>query len=210
MTRTAHARKSRAWLDASGVASKSHGTVRSALSKTSSAPDKTSSAPETAPAASDHVAPFAGAVADIKPVPAPVSGKPPSIASLSVRAQNVLKELTFELTGKTPPKGPWTPPLELVRQLTHQRLATARNCGRQTTAEIIRWAEAQGTAIRPLFYSGKSLSAMWQDAVTKFSSGEFTKMEIIQALERSTRRRNTQIPIALQLIILQILRSTCE
>ncbi len=203
MARTAHARRSRAWLDASGVASKSHGTVRSALSKTSSAP-------EASPATPDHVAPFAGPVADLTPVHVPVSGKPPSIASLSVRAQNVLKELTFELTGKTPPKGPWTPPLELVRQLTHQRLATARNCGRQTTAEIIRWAEAQGTAIRPLFYSGKSLSTMWQDAVTKFSSGEFTKTEIIQALERSTRRRNTQIPIALQLIVLQILRSTCE
>ena len=199
MTRTAHARRPRAWLDASGIAAKSHGTLRPAPSKTSSA----SEAPSAAP---DHGA----ALADLKPARSAESGKRTSIASLSVRAQNVLKELALELTGKTPPKGPWTPPLELVRQLTHQHLATARNCGRQTTAEIIRWAEAQGTAIRPRFYSGKSLSAMWQDAVTKFSSGEFTKTEIIQALERSTRRRNTQIPIALQLVILQILRSTCE
>lgn len=203
MTRTAHARRSRAWLDGSDVAAKSHGTARSVLSKASSAS-------KTVPAEPDHVAPFAGVVAGREPARPSGSGQHASIASLSVRAQNVLKELALELTGKTPPQGSWTPPLELVRQLTHQHLATARNCGRQTTAEIIRWAEAQGTAIRPRFYSGKSLSAMWQDAVTKFSSGEFTKTEIIQALERSTRRRNTQIPIALQLVVLQILRSTCE
>lgn len=206
MARTAHARKSRAWLDASGVAAKGHGTVRPALSKTASSV-------EAAASASDNIASYAGAIADLKPaIKTSTTDKetPVSVAGLSVRAQNVLKELAFELTGKTPPKGPWTPSLDLVRQLTHKRLATARNCGRQTTAEIIKWAEAQGTAIRPLFYSGKSLSAMWQDVVTKFSSGEFTKTELIQALERSTRRRNTQVPIALQLIVLQILRSTCE
>ncbi len=207
MARTAHARRSRAWLDESDVAAKSHGIVRPAL------PNASSSSPGTAPSASDSVTPYAEAAADLTPAIKALASEreaPVSVAGLSVRAQNVLKELAFELTGKAAPKGPWTPPIELVRQLTHKRLATARNCGRQTTAEIINWAEAQGTAIRPLFYSGKSLSAMWQDVVTKFSSGEFTKVEIIQALERSTRRRNTQIPIALQLVVLQILRSTCE
>lgn len=205
MTRTAHARRSRAWLDATNVASKSHGTVRPALAKSPA------HAASDNPALPDNAL-HAGAVVDLSIAKSPTSAEPAtaSVANLSVRAQNVLKELAFELTGKSPPKGPWTPSIELIRQLSHKRLATARNCGRQTTAEIIKWAEAHGTAIRPLFYSGKSLSTMWQDVVVKFSSGEFTKTEIIQALERSTRRRNTQIPIALQLVVLQILRSTCE
>lgn len=136
---------------------------------------------------------------------APLKKMPTS--ALSVRATNVLKELAAELTGDEPPKGPWSPPAELARKLTRRHLMTTRNCGPQTLNEIVRWAEAQGVSMQPLFHSGKSLSTMWQDVIAGFASGKFGKVEILQALEKSMRRRNTRIPVAFQAILLQILTS---
>jgi hypothetical protein len=127
---------------------------------------------------------------------------------LSVRAENVLKELAGELTGETPPKGRWTPSSELLRKLTYQDLSTARNCGPQTTDEIIRWASAKGVAIQQPLHAGKSLSAMWRDIVAKSSKGEFARAEIAEALQRSTRRKNTRIPVAFQNILVKVLSST--
>jgi hypothetical protein len=129
---------------------------------------------------------------------------------LSVRAENVLKELALELTGETPPKGRWVPPHKLLRKLTFRHLLTARNCGPQTTGEIIRWAESRGVVIQQPFHAGKSLSAVWRDLIVKCSKGEFTKAEIAEALEKSARRKNTRIPVAFQSILSQILSSARE
>ena len=126
---------------------------------------------------------------------------------LSVRAENVLKELAVELAGETPPKGRWIPSDDLLQKLTFKHLLTARNCGPQTIDEIVTWATTRGVTIQRPFYTGKSLAAMWHDLIAKFSSGEFTKAEMVEALERSMRRKNTKIPVALQSIILQLLIS---
>ena len=124
-----------------------------------------------------------------------------------MRAENVLKELAAELTGDSPPKGRWIPPDSLLRKLTFRHLKTARNCGPQTIDEIVEWAATRGVVIQKPFHAGKSLSAMWRDLIAKFSSGEFTTVELAEALERSMRRKNTKIPVALQSILLQILIS---
>lgn len=129
---------------------------------------------------------------------------------LSVRAENVLKVLAVELTGENPPQGRWVPSDLLLQRLTYKHLSTTRNCGPQTTAEIVNWARARGKIIRRSFPLGKSLSAMWQDAIARFATGEISKAEVAEALERSMRRRNTQIPVALQDILLQLIRSSNE
>jgi hypothetical protein len=131
-------------------------------------------------------------------------------AQLSVRAENVLKELAVELTGETPPKGRWIPPHKLLAKLTFRHLLTARNCGPQTIDEIVRWAESRGVAIRPPLHAGKPLAAIWRDLVAKCSSGEFTRAEIAEALEKSARRKNTRIPVAVQNVLSQILSSAQE
>lgn len=131
-------------------------------------------------------------------------------ARLGIRAENVLKELAVELTGETPPKGQWIPSDKLLQKLTFRHLLTTRNCGPQTTDEIIRWAESRGVVIQPPFHAGKSLSATWRDLIEKFSTGEFTKAEVAEALERSARRKNTRIPVAFQNILSKILNSACE
>jgi hypothetical protein len=136
--------------------------------------------------------------------------KEPAIADpdrLSVRAENVLKELAAELAGETPPKGRWIPSDDLLQKLTFKHLLTARNCGPQTIDEIVAWAATRGVTIQRPFYAGKSLAAMWHELIAKFSSGEFTKAEIAEALERSMRRKNTKIPVALQSILVQLLMS---
>src|SRR4051794_29798883 len=48
--------------------------------------------------------------------------------ALSIRAENVLKELATDLTGECPPRGRWIPPERLLRNLTLRELQTARNC----------------------------------------------------------------------------------
>jgi len=152
------------------------------------------------------VVPKAGAT-DLPGIPARQAVLP---GTLSVRAENVLKILALELTGETPPQGRWIPSDLLLQRLTYSHLLTARNCGPQTTAEIVRWAETRGKILRRSFHAGKSLSAMWQDTIAKFSTGEISKMEIAEALENSTRRRNTRIPVALQKILLQLIRAPGE
>jgi hypothetical protein len=127
---------------------------------------------------------------------------------LSVRAENVLKELAMELIGESPPQGRWLPPDLLVQRLTYRDLSTARNCGPQTTAEIIKWAHTRGTIIERPFHPGKSLSAMWQYTITKFSEGEISKDEVAEVLEKSTRRGNTRIPVAFQRMLLQFVNSS--
>ena len=79
---------------------------------------------------------------------------------LSVRAENVLKILAPELTGEAPSRGRWTPSDLLLQRLTYKHLSTARNCGPQTIAEIVGWAQTRGTTIHRSLYSGKSLSVM--------------------------------------------------
>jgi hypothetical protein len=61
--------------------------------------------------------------------------------------------------------------------------------------------------IQPRLHAGKSLSATWRDLIAKFSTGEFTKAEIAEVLEKSVRRKNTRIPVAFQSILLAILSS---
>lgn len=134
----------------------------------------------------------------------------PPAKQLSIRAENVLKELAVDLTGVVPPKGRWTPSNDLLRKLTYGRLLAARNCGPQTSREIIEWAQSRGVAIRPPFHAGKPLSATWQELVAKFSAGEFSKAEIAEALERSARRKNTRIPVAFQNVLSKILGAAGE
>lgn len=134
----------------------------------------------------------------------------PSADKLSSRALNVLKLLAPELTGETPPHGKWLPTNALLQKLTMKRLSTARNCGPQTTDEIVKWAAGRGMTIQPAHHAGKSLSAMWQDLEVKFAAGALTKIEITEALERSIRRKSTKIPLALQIILLSLISSACE
>jgi len=130
--------------------------------------------------------------------------------NLSVRAINVLKELAAELTGEDPPKGAWTPPDELLRRLTARHLLSARNCGPQTAAEIIKWAHARGVLIELPPRVGKSLSEIWGGLIARASAEKLTKAEITEALEKSIRRKSVRIPVAFQIILLEILSSTYD
>jgi hypothetical protein len=133
-----------------------------------------------------------------------------SAAGLSVRAINVLKELAPELIGEIPPKGEWVPPRDLLQQLTDRQLATARNCGPQTAREIIAWAHSKGVSIRSPLYVGKSLSEVWHGLAARASAGKLTRAEITEALEKSIRRKSARIPVAFQIILLEILSSTYD
>ena len=124
---------------------------------------------------------------------------------LSLRALNVLKMLAGEITGEVPPRNGWTPPEALLRKITMERLSTARNCGPQTLNEIMRWAAARGVTIRPLLYAGKSLSEIWRDLSLKSAAGGLTQAELVEALEKSVRRRTTSVPVAIQRILLKYL-----
>jgi len=127
---------------------------------------------------------------------------------LSVRAENVLKELAAALTEEDPPKGRWVPPSSLLRKLSYKDLQVARNCGPQTTDEIIRWAGSQGVLIEQPPHLGKSMSAMWRDIIARSSTGKISKTEIAEALERSLRRKNTRIPAAFQNLVVEVLNAT--
>src|ERR1700742_4735880 len=131
-------------------------------------------------------------------------------APLSVRAQNVLKELAVELNGENPVRVGWVPSNLLLQRLTFRHFATARNCGPQTTTEIVKWAEARGKVIKPPFSTKKSLSAMWQDIIEQFSRGEISKAAVVEALDRSARRKNTRIPVAFQKVLLQLVNPSNE
>jgi hypothetical protein len=141
----------------------------------------------------------------------PVSGAPKSSPKrLSVRAQNVLKELAVELTGEQPPKGTWVPSRELLLALTAERLATARNCGPRTAREIVGWAQRCGVTVKPSLQHGRSLSQMWAGLIAGASAGALTSAEVIGALERSIRRKSVRIPVAFQIILVKILLSNFE
>jgi hypothetical protein len=129
---------------------------------------------------------------------------------LSVRAQNVLKELAVDLTGERPPKGTWAPSREVLLALTAEQLATARNCGPHTTREIIEWAQGWGVTIKPAFQRGRSLSRMWAELIADASIDELTSAEIVAALQRSIRRKSVRIPIAIQITLVKILLSGSE
>jgi len=135
---------------------------------------------------------------------------PVPMKRLSVRAQNVLKELAVELTGEQPPKGHWSPSRDLLRALTAERLATARNCGPHTMREIVDWAQGSGVTIKPVLPSGGSLSQMWAELIANASAGALTSAEIAGALQRSIRRKSVRIPIAFQVILVKILLSGFE
>ena len=132
------------------------------------------------------------------------------LGELSVRAQNVLKELAVELNGENPSRGAWIPSDLLLQRLTFKHLATARNCGPQTTAEIIKWAQARGKVIKPSLQTRKSLSAMWQDVIEKFSTGEISKAAVAEVLEISARRKNSRIPVAFQKVLLHLVNPSKE
>jgi len=131
-------------------------------------------------------------------------------AALSVRAINVLKELAPELIGQCPPKGAWIPPDDLLQQLTARHLATARNCGPQTAREIIGWAHGRGVSISSPLFAGKSLSEIWHRLAARASAGKLTRAEITEALEKSIRRKSARIPVAFQIILLEIISSTYD
>jgi hypothetical protein len=140
----------------------------------------------------------------------PAKRAPAPMKRLSVRAQNVLKELAVELTGEQPPKGDWSPSRELLRALTAERLATARNCGPHTMREIVDWAQGCGVTIKPVLPPGGSLSQMWAELIANASAGALTSAEIAGALQRSIRRKSVRIPIAFQVILVKILLSSFE
>jgi len=135
---------------------------------------------------------------------------PGPMQKLSVRAQNVLKELAVELTGEQPPKGNWLPSRELLLALTAERLATARNCGPHTMREIVDWARGCGVTIKPVIPPGGSLSQMWGELIANASAGSLTSAEIASALQRSIRRKSVRIQIAFQVILVKILLSSFE
>jgi len=142
----------------------------------------------------------------------PAEGETPSASSegadepLSGRAINVLKMLADEIMGEVPPRDDWVPPEALLRRITVERLSIARNCGPRTTDEIIRWAEARGVTIQPVFHAGKSLSETWRELSARFAAGDLSKAELAEALEKSVRRKSTKIPVAVQQILLKYLR----
>jgi hypothetical protein len=129
---------------------------------------------------------------------------------LSNRALNVFKILAPELTGECPPRQNWTPSAALLRRVTFKHLATARNCGPQTTREIIQWAASRGVTIQPPPLAGKSLSAAWKELAAKFAAGELAQAEMAEALEKSIRRKSTTIPVAIQKILLQLLNKASK
>src|SRR5205823_10572944 len=108
-----------------------------------------------------------------------------------------------ELTAENPPRGRWTPSGQLLQKIDFKTLVTTRNCGPQTTDEIIRWAKSQRVVIERPFHAGKSLSSVWREIIEKSSAGVIKSAEIAEALDRSQRRRNTRIPVAIQTLLVK-------
>jgi hypothetical protein len=131
--------------------------------------------------------------------------EPTGQRELSVRANNVLRLLANEIMGEVPTRDDWIPSNELLAKITVERLSIARNCGPRTVDEIVNWAEARGVTIQPRFHAGKSLSETWRDLGARFASGQLTKAELAEALEKSVRRKSTKVPVAIQRILLKYL-----
>jgi hypothetical protein len=130
--------------------------------------------------------------------------EPPGPCQLSVRALNVLKLLAAEMTGEDPRKD-WLPSNSFLREVTFERLARARNCGPLTAAEIIRWAGSHGVTIARPSWAGRSFSEMWRCLEARFAAGEPVQAAVVEALDRSVRRKSTRIPIAAQRMLLKLL-----
>jgi hypothetical protein len=131
--------------------------------------------------------------------------EPAGQRQLSMRAVNVLRLIAEEIMGEAPPRDDWVPSRELLRKITVERLSIARNCGPRTVNEIVSWAEARGVTIQPKFHAGKSLSETWRDLGARFASGQLTKAELAEALQKSVRRKSTKVPVAVQRILLKYL-----
>ena len=48
---------------------------------------------------------------------------------------------------------------------------------------------------------------MWRDIIARFPTTGFAMAEIVEALERSMRRKNTRIPVAFQDILVKLLNA---
>ncbi|WP_439393386.1 hypothetical protein ACRQ5Q_29270 [Bradyrhizobium sp. PMVTL-01] len=167
----------------------------------------------SAGAAGDQHVPTRSGKASHEPRERPAREREPSPTStkrLSVRAQNVLKELAVEVIGEQPPKGDWSPSCELLLALTADRLATTRNCGPHTLREIVDWAEGHGVTIKRGIPAGGSLSQMWSELIANACAGALTSAEVVGALQRSIRRKSVRIPIAFQIVLVKILLSSIE
>ena len=149
-------------------------------------------------------------LAQMEPVQRSLPAPRTDASALSGRAINVLKMLADEIMGDVPTCDDWVPPESLLRTITVERLSIARNCGPRTTDEIIRWAEARGVTIQPVFHAGKSLSETWRDLSARFAAGDLTKAELAEALEKSVRRKSTKIPVPVQQILLKYLSRLAE
>jgi len=128
----------------------------------------------------------------------------PSPGELSIRALNVLKLLAAEMTGEDPPQN-WLPPNCFLKEVTFERLSRARNCGPLTAEEIMRWAESRGVTITRPSWSGKSVSEMWRYLEARFAAGEPVQAAVVEALDRSVRRKSTKIPVGVQRMLLRLL-----
>ena len=129
---------------------------------------------------------------------------------LSGRALNVLKLLTAEMTGEQTPRKDWVPSDPFLRKLSFERLVNARNCGPLTAEEIIRWARSRGIIIEPPSCAGRSFPQIWRHLEARFATGEVTRTEIAEVIERSVRRKNTKIPVPVQRILLKLLCTAGE
>jgi hypothetical protein len=58
-----------------------------------------------------------------------------------------------------------------------------------------------GVTIQRRHHADKSLAKTWNDLSAKFATGELTHAEIAEAREKSVRRKNTTIPIAVQKLL---------
>jgi len=134
---------------------------------------------------------------------APRVDDPPPCA-LSIRALNVLKLLAAEMTGEDPPQD-WLPPSCFLKEVTFERLSRARNCGPLTAEEIMRWARSRGVTIARPSWAGKSFSEMWRYLETRFAAGEPVQAAVVEALDRSVRRKSTKIPVGVQRMLLKLL-----
>jgi hypothetical protein len=165
----------------------------------------TSSAGEALPV---HLVNTCFGLAQVTPVERTDQGsrdEPTPQRELSARAINVLRVLADEIMGEVPARDDWIPPNELLRKITVERLSIARNCGPRTVDEIVSWAGARGVTIQPQFHAGKSLSETWRDLGARFASGQLSKAELAEALEKSVRRKSTKMPVAIQRILLKYL-----
>ena len=134
----------------------------------------------------------------------PVPSEESPACGLSIRALNVLKLLAAEMTGEDPPRN-WLPSRCFLKEVTFERLSRARNCGPLTAEEIIRWAEACGVIIARPSWAGKSLSETWRYLEARFAAGEPVQAAVVEALDRSVRRKSTKIPVSMQRVLLKLL-----